>query len=53
MDETSGVTDWFLGTVLGVVRGLDGDPDTVYDVLYEVDDVYEDYTESAVQFTDL
>ncbi|CAG2201105.1 unnamed protein product [Mytilus edulis] len=49
IDEASGTSEWYAGTVTSIVSGVDGAPDTIYDVQYdneseafEVDHLQED-----------
>jgi hypothetical protein len=60
VDEESGATEWYCGIVQDVVEGRDGDMKTVYDILYnkdrtsfEVDHLYEDWTNGSVEFVDI
>ena len=54
------VRKWCIGTVLGTVSGVDGQPDAVYEVDYEgeeeslaVGNLYQDYKASSVKFVDI
>jgi hypothetical protein len=60
VNEESGETEWYCGMIRDVVKGLDGDPKAVYDILYdkdtesfEVDHLYEDWTNGSVEFVDI
>lgn len=56
MDEAGGLK-WIAGLVLEVLRGRGGDPQAVFEVLYDGDDdpheadhLYEDYFNSSLHF---
>ena len=60
VDEKADQREWYRGTVLCVLSGIDGDLNAVYEVLYDGDDdVYEidhliqDYRAGSVQFCDI
>ncbi|KAJ8309411.1 LOW QUALITY PROTEIN: hypothetical protein KUTeg_014285 [Tegillarca granosa] len=59
-DEIKDVKKWYTGTVTGISSGRDGNPDAVYDVLYDgedevysVDHLYEDYQSASLKFIDV
>ncbi|XP_069105185.1 uncharacterized protein [Argopecten irradians] len=58
--DGTGTLEWYSGTVLAVVSGLDGSDDAVYEVQYdgeddsfEVDHLIEDFRASQVKFIDV
>lgn len=60
IDENKNQREWYKGTVLSVVSGVDGAADAVYEVQYEgeedpyeVDHLLEDYRSSALVFMDI
>lgn len=60
VNEKTGKTKWFTGTVLEVITGKDGDPQAVYEVLYKEDDsvkvvpeLASDFQKGHVKFTDV
>jgi hypothetical protein len=60
VDEATGEKQWYTGTVLETVEGVDGKPGAVYDILYDGDDeaftvdhLLDDYASSSVKFVDL
>lgn len=57
IDEASGTSEWYAGTVTSIVSGVDGAPDTIYDVQYdneseafEVDHLQEDLSTGSLKF---
>ncbi|VDI80111.1 Hypothetical predicted protein [Mytilus galloprovincialis] len=56
IDEASGTSEWYAGTVTSIVSGVDGAPDTIYDVQYdneseafEVDHLQEDLSTGSFE----
>lgn len=60
VEEGTGKSEWYDGTVLEVVKGKDGEVSAVYNILYdgdeesyEVDHLVDDYSKSSVRFLDV
>ncbi|XP_021375757.1 uncharacterized protein LOC110464719 [Mizuhopecten yessoensis] len=60
VDEATGETKWYIGTVLEVIKGKDGHPSAIYEILYDgedepqqVDNLHEDLNGGSVKFVDL
>ena len=58
--SNTGQTQWYKGTVLDILKGQDGSPSAVYEVLYdeensphEVDNLQTDFNSGSVKFIDV
>ncbi|KAK3101484.1 hypothetical protein FSP39_003938 [Pinctada imbricata] len=59
-DETKNTLEWYEGTVLDCIRGVDGNKNAVYEVMYkgeneayEVDNLQDDLNNGSLKFKDL
>ncbi|KAH3783519.1 hypothetical protein DPMN_161457 [Dreissena polymorpha] len=60
VDKETKKSKWYIGTVIDVVSGKDGDPQAVHEVLYkgednpyEVDGLQRDLDEGSLKFVDI